>query len=145
MKNGKDRNVYDVMNDVNVDIETMDMSDEEKDACVKRLRHKVKARKTGRNHGWKTAAAAVAAVLILSGGGLTYAAENGSLAWFFDSLSRETGSVIPSKYVDESYINNEYKGSVKVITESDAKVSFDLKKVAVDGDQVNIAMMLRCR
>ena len=55
MKNGKDRNVYDVMNDVNVDIETMDMSDEEKDACVKRLRHKVKARKTGRNHGWKTA------------------------------------------------------------------------------------------
>lgn len=26
MKNGKDRNVYDVMNDVNVDIETMDMS-----------------------------------------------------------------------------------------------------------------------
>lgn len=39
----------------------------------------------------------------------------------FDSLSRETGSVIPSKYVDESYINNEYKGSVKVITESDAK------------------------
>jgi hypothetical protein len=53
MKNGKDRNVYDVMNDVNVDIETMDMSDEEKDACVKRLRHKVKARKTGRNHGWK--------------------------------------------------------------------------------------------
>ena len=51
MKNGKDRNVYDVMNDVNVDIETMDMSDEEKDACVKRLRHKVKARKTGRNHG----------------------------------------------------------------------------------------------
>ena len=30
MKNGKDRNVYDVMNDVNVDIETMDMSDEEK-------------------------------------------------------------------------------------------------------------------
>ena len=59
MKNGKDRNVYDVMNDVNVDIETMDMSDEEKDACVKRLRHKVKARKTGRNHGWKTAAAAV--------------------------------------------------------------------------------------
>ena len=42
MKNGKDRNVYDVMNDVNVDIETMDMSDEEKDACVKRLRHKVK-------------------------------------------------------------------------------------------------------
>ena len=61
MKNGKDRNVYDVMNDVNVDIETMDMSDEEKDACVKRLRHKVKARKTGRNHGWKTAAAAVAA------------------------------------------------------------------------------------
>ena len=56
MKNGKDRNVYDVMNDVNVDIETMDMSDEEKDACVKRLRHKVKARKTGRNHGWKTAA-----------------------------------------------------------------------------------------
>ena len=142
MKNGKDRNVYDVMNDVNVDIETMDMSDEEKDACVKRLRHKVKARKTGRNHGWKTAAAAVAAVLILSGGGLTYAAENGSLAWFFDSLSRETGSVIPSKYVDESYINNEYKGSVKVITESDAKVSFDLKKVAVDGDQVNIAMVI---
>ena len=138
----KDRNVYDVMNDVNVDIETMDMSDEEKDACVKRLRHKVKARKTGRNHGWKTAAAAVAAVLILSGGGLTYAAENGSLAWFFDSLSRETGSVIPSKYVDESYINNEYKGSVKVITESDAKVSFDLKKVAVDGDQVNIAMVI---
>ena len=62
MKNGKDRNVYDVMNDVNVDIETMDMSDEEKDACVKRLRHKVKARETGRNHGWKTAAAAVAAV-----------------------------------------------------------------------------------
>ena len=58
MKNGKDRNVYDVMNDVNVDIETMDMSDEEKDACVKRLRHKVKARETGRNHGWKTAAAA---------------------------------------------------------------------------------------
>ncbi len=57
MKNGKDRNVYDVMNDVNVDIETMDMSDEKKDACVKRLRHKVKARKTGRNHGWKTAAA----------------------------------------------------------------------------------------
>ena len=49
MKNGKDRNVYDVMNDVNVDIETMDMSDEEKDACVKRLRHKVKARETGRN------------------------------------------------------------------------------------------------
>lgn len=142
MKNGKDRNVYDVMNDVNVEIETMDMSDEEKDACVKRLRHKVKARKTGRNHGWKTAAAAVAAVLILSGGGLTYAAENGSLAWFFDSLSRETGSVIPSKYVDESYINNEYKGSVKVITESDAKVSFDLKKVAVDGDQVNIAMVI---
>ena len=142
MKNGKDRNVYDVMNDVNVDIETMDMSDEEKDACVKRLRHKVKARKTGRNHGWKTAAAAVAAVLILSGGGLTYAAENGSLTWFFDSLSRETGSVIPSKYVDESYINNEYKGSVKVITESDAKVSFDLKKVAVDGDQVNIAMVI---
>lgn len=81
-ENGKDRNVYDVMNDVNVDIETMDMSDEEKDACVKRLRHKVKARETGRNHGWKTAAAAVAAVLILSGGGLTYAAENGSLAWF---------------------------------------------------------------
>lgn len=140
MKNGKDRNVYDVMNDENVDIETMDMSDEEKDACVKRLRHKVKARETGRNHGWKTAA--VAAVLILSGGGLTYAAENGSLAWFFDSLSRETGSVIPSKYVDESYINNEYKGSVKVITESDAKVSFDLKKVAVDGNQVNIAMVI---
>ena len=54
MKNGKDRNVYDVMNDVNVDIETMDMSDEEKDACVKRLRHKVKTRVTGRNHGWKT-------------------------------------------------------------------------------------------
>lgn len=81
-ENGKDRNVYDVMNDVNVDIETMDMSDEEKDACVKRLRHKVKAREPGRNHGWKTAAAAVAAVLILSGGGLTYAAENGSLAWF---------------------------------------------------------------
>ena len=54
MKNGKDRNVYDVMNDVNVDIETMYMSDEEKDACVKRLRHKVKTRGTGRNHGWKT-------------------------------------------------------------------------------------------
>ena len=30
MKNGKDRNVYDVMNDVNVDIETMDMSDEDR-------------------------------------------------------------------------------------------------------------------
>ena len=44
--------------------------------------------------------------------------------------------------MDESYINNEYKGSVKVITESDAKVSFDLKKVAVDGNQVNIAMVI---
>ena len=41
MKNGKDRNVYDVMNDVNVDIETMDMSDEEKDGCVKGLRLKL--------------------------------------------------------------------------------------------------------
>ena len=142
MKNRKDRNVFDVMNDVNVNVETMDMSDEEKDACVKRLRHRIKTGGNGRSHGWKTAAAAVAAVLILSGGGLTYAAETGSLAWFFDNRSKETGSVIPSKYVDKSYINNEYKGSVKVITESDAKVCFDLKKVAVDGDQVNIAMVI---
>ena len=138
----KDRNAFDVMNNVNVNVETMDMSDEEKDACVKRLRRKIKTGGSGRSHGWKTAAAAVAAVLILSGGGLTYAAETGSLAWFFDSLSRETGSVIPSKYVNKSYINNEYKGSVKVITDSDAKVSFDLKKAAVDGDQVDIAMVV---
>lgn len=73
----KDRNAFDVMNNVNVNVETMDMSDEEKDACVKRLRRKIKTGGSGRSHGWKTAAAAVAAVLILSGGGLTYAAETG--------------------------------------------------------------------
>ena len=44
--------------------------------------------------------------------------------------------------MNKSYINNEYKGSVKVITDSDAKVSFDLKKAAVDGDQVDIAMVV---
>lgn len=142
MENRKDRNVFDVMNDVDVNVETMDMSDEEKDACVKRLRRKIKTGGNGRSHGWKTAVAAVAAILVLSGGGLTYAAETGSLAWFFDSLSKETGSDIPEKYVDKSYINNEYDSNVNVKTESDARVSFDLKKAAVDGDQVNIAMIV---
>lgn len=142
MKNRKDRNIYDVMNDINVNIETMDMSDEEKDACVRRLRRKLSTSVNGRSHRWRTAAAAVAAVLVLSGGGLTYAAETGSLAWFFDNMSRETGSDIPEKYVDKSYINNEYDNKVDVITGSDDKVGFELKKAAVDGDQVNIAMVV---
>ena len=142
MGNKKDRNIYDVMNDVNVNVETMDMSDEEKEACVKRLRRKLRTSGDVRSHRWRTAAAAVAAVLILSGGGLTYAAETGSLAWFFDNMSKGTGSDIPEKYVDKSYINNEYDSKVNVITESDARVGFDLKKAAVDGDQVNIAMIV---
>ena len=71
MNNRKDRNVFDVMNDVDVNVETMDMSDEEKDACVKRLRRRIKTGGNERSHGWKTAVAAVAAILVWSGGGLT--------------------------------------------------------------------------
>lgn len=140
MKDRKDRNVYDVMNEVDASEEYMDFPKEEADACVNRLRCRIKS--PAKSHRWQKAVAGLAAVIVLSGGGLAYAAETGSLAWFFDSLSKETGSVIPSKYVNKSYINNEYKGSVKVITDSDAKVSFDLKKAAVDGDQVDIAMVV---
>lgn len=140
MKDRKDRNVYDVMNEVDASEEYMDFPKEEADACVNRLRCKIKS--PAKSHRWQKAVAGLAAVIVLSGGGLAYAAETGSLAWFFDSLSKEIGSVIPSKYVNKSYINNEYNGSVKVITDSAAKVSFDLKKAAVDGDQVDIAMVV---
>ena len=64
---------------------------------------------------------------------MTYAAETGSLAWFFDSLSKETGSDIPEKYVDKSYINNEYDSNVNVKTESDARVSFSGSTALGDG------------
>lgn len=38
MKDRKDRNVYDVMNEVDASEEYMDFSKEEADACVNRLR-----------------------------------------------------------------------------------------------------------
>lgn len=140
MKDRKDRNVYDVMNEVDTSEEYMDFSKEEADACVNRLRRRIKS--PAKSHRWQKAVAGLAAVIVLSGGGLAYAAGNGSLSWFFGKLSKETGNVIPSKYVDKSYIDNEYKGDVNVITDSDARVSFDVKKVAVDGDELNIAMVV---
>ena len=68
MKDRKDRNVYDVMNEVDASEEYMDFSKEEADACVNRLRCRIKS--PAKSHRWQKAVAGLAAVIILSGGGL---------------------------------------------------------------------------
>ena len=126
------KNIYDILNQVHSEEEYMEFSGVEATACIRRVRTKLQG--DCKKHVWKTIAAALIGGVILSGG-IVYANTEGLLDNFFRN---EHTQEIPEQYVDREYIEEEYADGLKVITNAETKLTFEILKAVTTGDMVDV-------
>ena len=126
------RDIYEVLNQVHSEEEYMKFSEMEAAACIRRVRTKLQDNR--KKHVWRTIAAALIGGVVLSGG-IAYANSEGMLDKIFHNDRSEK---VPEQYVDREYIEEDYANGLKVITNADTKLTFEISKAITTGDMVDV-------
>ena len=126
------RDIYEVLNQVHSEEEYIDFSGAEATACIRRVRTKLQDNR--KKHVWRTIAAALIGGVILSGG-IVYASTEGLLDKFFHNAQTEE---VPEQYVEREYIEEDYPNGLKVITNAETKLTFEIEKAITTGDMVDV-------
>ena len=126
------RDIYEVLNQVHSEEEYIDFSGAEATACIRRVRTKLQDNR--KKHVWRTIAAALIGGVILSGG-IVYASTEGLLDKFFHNAQTEE---VPEQYVEWEYIEEDYPNGLKVITNAETKLTFEIEKAITTGDMVDV-------
>ena len=126
------RDIYEVLNQVHSEEEYMEFSEMEAAACIRRVRTKLQDNR--KKHVWRTIAAALIGGVVLSGG-IAYANSEGLLDKFFHN--EQTGEA-PEQYVEREYIEEDYPNGLKVITNAETKLTFEIEKAITTGDMVDV-------
>lgn len=126
------RDIYEILNHVHSEDEYIDFSGMEAAACIRRVRTKLQGNR--KKHVWRTIAAALIGGVILSGG-ITYASTEGLLDKLFHNEQTEE---VPAQYVDREYIEEDYPNGLKVITNAETKLTFEIEKAITTGDMVDV-------
>lgn len=124
--------IYEVLNQVHSEEEYMEFPEMETAACIRRVRTKLQDNR--KKHVWRTIAAALIGGVILSGG-IVYASTEGMLDKIFHNDRTEE---VPEQYVDREYIEEDYANGLKVITNADTKLTFEIAKAITTGDMVDV-------
>lgn len=101
-------------------------------ACIRRVRTKLHDNR--KKHVWRTIAAALIGGVVLSGG-IAYANSEGLLDKFFHNEQTEE---VPEQYVEREYIEEDYPNGLKVITNAETKLTFEIEKAITTGDMVDV-------
>lgn len=72
--------------------------------------------------------------MVLSGG-IAYANSEGLLDKFFHNEQTEE---VPEQYVEREYIEEDYPNGLKVITNAETKLTFEIEKAITTGDMVDV-------
>ncbi len=126
------RDIYEVLNQVHSEEEYIDFSGAEATACIRRVRTKLQDNR--KKHVWRTIAAALIGGVMLSGG-IVYASTEGLLDKFFHNAQTED---VPEQYVEREYIEEDYPNGLKVITNAETKLTFEIEKAITTGDMVDV-------
>ena len=126
------RDIYEVLNQVHSEEEYIDFSGAEATACIRRVRTKLQDNR--KKHVWRTIAAALIGGVILSGG-IVYASTEDLLDKFFHNAQTEE---VPEQYVEREYIEEDYPNGLKVITNAETKLTFEIEKAITTGDMVDV-------
>lgn len=126
------RDIYEVLNQVHSEEEYIDFSGAEATACIRRVRTKLQDNR--KKHVWRTIAAALIGGVMLSGG-IVYASTEGLLDKFFHNAQTEE---VPEQYVEREYIEEDYPNGLKVITNAETKLTFEIEKAITTGDMVDV-------
>ena len=126
------RDIYEVLNQVHSEEEYIDFSGAEATACIRRVRTKLQDNR--KKHVWRTIAAALIGGVILSGG-IVYASTEGLLDKFFHNEQTEE---VLEQYVEREYIEEDYPNGLKVITNAETKLTFEIEKAITTGDMVDV-------
>lgn len=126
------RDIYEVLNQVHSEKEYIDFSGAEATACIRRVRTKLQDNR--KKHVWRTIAAALIGGVILSGG-IVYASTEDLLDKFFHNEQTEE---VPEQYVEREYIEEDYPNGLKVITNAETKLTFEIEKAITTGDMVDV-------
>lgn len=126
------RDIYEVLNQVHSEEEYIDFSGAEATACIRRVRTKLQDNR--KKHVWRTIAAALIGGVVLSGG-IAYANSEGLLDKLFHNEQTEE---VPEQYVEREYIEEDYPNGLKVITNAETKLTFEIKKAITTGDMVDV-------
>lgn len=124
--------IYEILNHVHLEEEYIDFSGAEANACIRRVRTKLQDNR--KKHVWRTIAAALIGGVILSGG-IVYASTEGLLDKFFHNEQTEE---VPEQYVEREYIEEDYPNGLKVITNAETKLTFEIEKAITTGDMVDV-------
>ena len=124
--------IYEILNHVHLEEEYIDFSGAEANACIRRVRTKLQDNR--KKHVWRTIAAALIGGVILSGG-IVYASTGGLLDKFFHNEHTEE---VPEQYVEREYIEEDYPNGLKVITNAETKLTFEIEKAITTGDMVDV-------
>lgn len=124
--------IYEVLNQVHSEEEYMEFPEMEAAACIRRVRTKLQDNR--KKHVWRTIAAALIGGVILSGG-IVYASTEGLLDKFFHNAQTEE---VPEQYVEREYIEEDYPNGLKVITNAETKLTFEIEKAITTGDMVDV-------
>lgn len=126
------RDIYEVLNQVHSEEEYIDFSGAEATACIRRVRTKLQDNR--KKNVWRTIAAALIGGVMLSGG-IVYASTEGLLDKFFHNAQTEE---VPEQYVEREYIEEDYPNGLKVITNAETKLTFEIEKAITTGDMVDV-------
>lgn len=124
--------IYEILNHVHLEEEYIDFSGAEANACIRRVRTKLQDNR--KKHVWRTIAAALIGGVILSGG-IVYASTEGLLDKFFHNEQTEE---VLEQYVEREYIEEDYPNGLKVITNAETKLTFEIEKAITTGDMVDV-------
>lgn len=124
--------IYEILNHVHLKEEYIDFSGAEANACIRRVRTKLQDNR--KKHVWRTIAAALIGGVVLSGG-IAYANSEGLLDKFFHNEQTEE---VPEQYVEREYIEEDYPNGLKVITNAETKLTFEIEKAITTGDMVDV-------
>ena len=124
--------IYEVLNQVHSEEEYMEFPEMETAACIRRVRTKLHDNR--KKHVWRTIAAALIGGVVLSGG-IAYANSEGLLDKFFHNEQTEE---VPEQYVEREYIEEDYPNGLKVITNAETKLTFEIEKAITTGDMVDV-------
>ena len=89
-----------------------------------------------KKHVWRTIAAALIGGVVLSGELLTQT-QKGLLDKFFHNEQTEE---VPEQYVEREYIEEDYPNGLKVITNAETKLTFEIEKAITTGDMVDVIL-----
>lgn len=123
--------IYEVLNQVHSEEEYMEFPEMETAACIRRYgRSFMTIEKTcmADNCGgsdWRSG--------IIRG--IAYANSEGLLDKFFHNEQTEE---VPEQYVEREYIEEDYPNGLKVITNAETKLAFEIEKAITTGDMVDV-------